>query len=208
MGMSTAAVAGIQGGLGVVGGLIKFLGGRKTQREAQKRIDNFKWKELQNIGDGLSVSTIGADLQREESARNLATSMDALQSGGVRGVVGGTGSINTANQNVNRQIGADLDTQQKNIDYFKAQDEARIRTMNEKRQSDELAGYGNLLDVGMNQKNQGFDTMFNAAMSGVSGLTDGERPFAETLKGVSTASATPTPVGGIGVIDFSKFFNK
>ena len=171
-------------------GLANFLGGQKMAKEAQKKIDNFRWKELQNVGDSLSVSTLGADLQREEASRAMASSLDALRSGSVRGVVGGVGRIDAANKLMNKQIASDLDTQQKEIDYFKAQDEAKIRQMMEQRQADELAGYGNMLDVGRNQKQQGFSQMFNATASAASS------GFGDLKFGSGTGTSTESNIFG------------
>jgi len=92
----------------------------------------------------------------------MATSIDALRSGGVRGLVGGIGRVNAQNQFANRQIGADLDRQQKTIDYARAQDQSVIRGMQERRQSEELAGYGQMLNIGTQMKYGAYADIMNA----------------------------------------------
>lgn len=151
----------IAGASGVAGGVSKFFEGRKMQRQAQELINNFEWKNLENPYEELEVSTMGADLQREEAARMSATNVDAIRAGGNRALAN-IGRVQAQNNLMNREIGADLDKQQKTIDYSKAQDDVRIREMLEKRQSDELAGYGNMLNQGLGMKYQGIGNVVNA----------------------------------------------
>lgn len=157
--------AGVSAGLGAVGGTVKFFEGRKMQKKAQKMLDNFKWQDLQNPYENLQVSTLGADLQREEAGRNTASIVNTIQSGGSRAIIGGLGRVQAQNNLVNRQIAADLDQQQKDINYAKAQDDTNIRAMIEQRQSNELQGYGQMLNVGMNMKYDGMADVMNAVGS-------------------------------------------
>lgn len=156
MGAATAVI-------GTAEGLSKFFEGRAMQRKAQKLIENFRWQDLNNAFDATSVSTMGADLRREEAARSAATSVEALQSGGARTLLAGIGGVQQQNISVNREIAANLDEQRKALDYAKAQDEAKMRDMIEKRQFDELQGYGQMMNVGMGLKYQGMDTLLNTA---------------------------------------------
>lgn len=158
-----ATATAVSAGIGAAGGVAKFFEGRKMQRRAQKMIENFEWKELRNPYKDLQVSTMGADLQREEAARMSATNVDALRSGGNRALIGGLGRVQAQNNLVNRQIAADLDQQQKQIDYAAAQDDTMIRAMHEKRQADELQGYGQMMNVGLGMKYQGVGDVMNAA---------------------------------------------
>lgn len=151
--------------VGAIGGAKKTREGKKMQKKAQGYIDNFEFDDLQNAYDGVSVSRLGADLQTEELSRNMATSVDALRRGGIRGVVGGLGQLNIQNQQANRQIGADLDRQNMSIQMAKAQDDAQIRAMQENRQTQELMGYGQMLNTGMQMKYGGYADMMNAGQA-------------------------------------------
>lgn len=51
----------------------------------------------------MRVSTLGAQLNTREAQRRFATSVDALRSGGVRGVVGGLGAQEQLMQ-INKQV--------------------------------------------------------------------------------------------------------
>lgn len=123
-----AAIAG-------AAGIAKTAIGAAQAGKARRALDKFKRQDLTNIAEGLTVSTLGADLQTQEAQRRFATSVDALRSGGVRGVVGGLAQQEAQQQVLQRQIAADLDQQQRQIDMVRAQDEARIQGMTEQRES-------------------------------------------------------------------------
>lgn len=105
-----------------------------------KRQNQAKWdlinnrQQLSNITEGMRVSTLGAEMQTQEAQRRFATSVDALQSAGVRGLVGGLGQQEQMQQQLQQGISADLDRQQTQIEQMRAQDEARIRQMKESRE--------------------------------------------------------------------------
>jgi len=135
------------------------------QREAQKSIDNFQWQDLQNPYDEIGVSTLGADLQREESGRATASTLQALQSAGTRALGVGAGRLMQNSNNMNRQIAADLDMQRKNIDFAKAGQAVNNQNIIEGRQANEIQGYGQMLNVGMQMKYGGAADMMNAGQA-------------------------------------------
>lgn len=148
---------------GAIDGFSKKREGRRLIDAGQKGVDNFRWDELRNVYDDVQVSTAGADIQREEAARTSASLINAGQAGGTRGIVGATGAVQASNNEVNRKIAANLEEQQRAIDFARAGDDAAIRGFTEKRQAEELAGYGNLIDVGRNLKAQGSASLLSAA---------------------------------------------
>jgi hypothetical protein len=119
-----------------------FFGKKKAKKDA-RRIENEiakqKRQDLTNVADGLQVSTRGANLEREEVARNSATSLDALSDAGTRALGVGVGRVAAVNADSNAKIGVNLDEQQKNIDMIRAQDNATIRGIKEGRSSADLA---------------------------------------------------------------------
>ena len=123
-------------GVGILEGL-KGAKDAKRARQARQDLMNNR-QELSNVTEGMRVSTMGAELQTKEAQRRFATSVDALRSGGVRGLVGGLGQIEQGQQNLQAQIGADLDKQQVEIDKMAAIDESRIRDMKESREEFEI----------------------------------------------------------------------
>ncbi|TSE11271.1 hypothetical protein [Aquimarina algiphila] len=153
--------ASVGNAVGAVGAIKKGKEGKRMQGEAQAAIDNFEWQELNNPFNDLQVSTRSADLQREENARFNAQAMNMLGGSGARGVLGGIGGLTQNSTTMNRQIGANLDEQQKAINFSAAQDQTRIRGMQEKRQAEELQGYGQMLDVGRSMRYQSYADLMN-----------------------------------------------
>lgn len=125
--------------------------GKSMQSEAQRAIDNFSYQPLDR-----TPSTLGADLMREENARIGATQIDALRSGGVRGVVGGLPSVMEYNNRLNSGIAANLDMQQAQID-------AQNEQMTERRQAEELAGWGQMLNVGRGMQYKAYSDFYATA---------------------------------------------
>lgn len=191
---------------GAAGGAVKFFEGRKMQKKAEQLIDNFEWQKLQNPYADLQVSTLGSDLRREEAARTTSTNVDALRSGGTRALVGGLGRVQQQNNTLNREIGADLDQQQKQIDYATANQTVANQQVMEQRQANELAGYGQMMNVGMGMKFQGIDNGINAVgMFGQTGLGqklegqifgEGGTPPQTNTSGASIIGGTPVMTQG------------
>ena len=156
MSIATAAV-------GLAGGAAKFFEGQAMQRKAQGLIDSFEFQELQNPYENQQVSTLGSDLQTEQSNVNTAGNVEALRSGGNRALVGGLGRVQAQTNDVNREIAAGLDQQQKQIDFAKSGQDVRNQDVMENRQSNELAGYGNMLGMGQQAKFGGMTDILNTA---------------------------------------------
>lgn len=157
------------GAVSVVGGVTQSIMSAKKAKKAEDAIKNYKRQELTNAYEDVRVSTLAADLQREELARATASSVQALRAGGIRGVIGGVGKVQENNILSSRAIGADLDRQQKNIDQLRANDEVRIQQDMERREEQDLAGLGNEL----NTQRQNTTNGINSAISGVGSIFGG-----------------------------------
>ena len=120
--------------VGMAGGIAKSIMGAKQASKAQKAIDNYDRQELVNVMEGITVSTLGSDLARRELARSAASSMEALQSSGVRGVVGGTGKVQAGVSKQSQEIGAKLDEKLDAKSLAVAKDDVRIQGLTEERE--------------------------------------------------------------------------
>lgn len=160
-----AIASGIAAGAGAGMGVLKYLEGRKTAKKMQKAIDEFEWEELQNPHKNRQVSTLGADLQREDMQRQYSTIADLLRTGDARGMYAGLGTLESGVNSLNRQIAADLDAQQKQIDAAAAEQEVINQNIREKRDEATLAGYGQMLDVANAQKDQGLAAILDGTMT-------------------------------------------
>ena len=162
-----ATATAITGAVAVGASLYQSYEGKKREREAEKEIENYQRQELQNAYADVQVSQLGANLRREELARSQATSTDALRAGGVRGLVGGLGQVQAQGTQVSRDIAANLDQQQKQIDFARAQDDTQIRQIQEQRENADLAGLGQAVEVGRQDFyggiQQGLSAGFNTA---------------------------------------------
>ena len=154
-------------GVGLLGSGYQAIKGAKDARDTKNALENYPRQEFNNIAEGLQVSTLGANLQREEQARLASSQVDALQGMGARGVIGGLGRVEAGNQMVNRQIAADLDAQQKQIDQIEAQDDATIRGMQEQREMQDISALSSQYNAGNQMMWQGIGGM---AQTGIAGL--------------------------------------
>lgn len=175
---------------GAIGGFKKISEGKQMEREGKAGIDAFEWEDLKNPYKELQISTAGAEMRADEAARVSSTVVNAGRAGGTRGIAATAGRAQAQNNLVNRDIAANLDEQQKAIDMAAAQDDTKIRSMTEKRQSDELAGYGNMVDVGMDMRHQGYGDLVaaggaidSAAMMAATGGFGGEGLLGAVGKG-------------------------
>ncbi len=141
--------------MGAVGGFKKMKEGKAMQREGRAGIENFEWQDLSNPYRDIAISTAGTDAATENLATNSATAAEALRKGGTRGILGGIGKVQANANAVNTEIAANLDMQQKNKDFAAAGQDVANQNMMEKRQANELAGYGQMMNVGMDMKYQG-----------------------------------------------------
>ena len=165
MAIATGTAIAIAAGVGAAGGLTKSIMGAKRAADARRALDQYQRQGLKNITEGMRVSTLGAELQTQEAQRRFASSVDALRAGGIRGVVGGLGQQEQQMQMIQQQISADLDKQQAQIDMMRAEDEARMRAMQEARETQEIAGLGTEMAMGKEQMFSGIGDIASVGMN-------------------------------------------
>lgn len=197
MGAMTAIAA-----TGALASGIQAISGAKQRRDAKNALENYQRQELNNIAEGLQVSTLGADLQREEQARLASSQVGALQGAGVRGVIGGLGRVEAGNQMVNREIAANLDAQQKQIDQMYAQDQANIRGMQEQREVGDISALSSQYNAGNAMMWQGIGGI---AQSGMAALSNPKLWGGKTGK-VDTTTTTPETNQTTVMNDYMKGF--
>ena len=189
-------------GISAAASLAQTISGLSRRSRAKRLLEDFERQELKNVADQLKVSTLGAELQSQEAQRRFATSVDALRSAGVRGVVGGLPAVEAQQQRLQRQIAADLDRQQKQIDLIRAQDEARIRQIQEQRESMEIAGLGSEMAAGSREFQTGLSGLGQTATAFLS-LDEGvESGSGEGLAGTSYGSYLNNQGGTLSRRDF------
>ena len=188
---------------GSAGNMIK---GAKRAKDAQKALNNFKRQELKNVTEGMRVSTLGAELQTKQAQSRFESSVDALRSGGVRGLVGGLGNVAAQNQSMQAQIGAGLDQQQQQIDKFAREDQASIRQIQEQRESGAIAGLGQEIAAGKAQQQQGIAGIAEAGMSVLSAGLGGQLGGAAAAPGaaaITSAGSSAMNTGNAAIASLS-----
>ena len=186
MGVAT----GLSAGLGIVGGISNMIQGAKEQREAKDALNSYQRQELNNVANGLQVSTLGSDLQRQEQARLASGQIGALQEAGTRGLIGGLGRVEAGNNRVMAQTGADLDMQQKQIDQMRAEDQARIRGMQENREQNDINALSSQYQSGKQDQNMAYGNIIQG--TGMLGNSFGRNgQFANSQNSGYSVSGSP-----------------
>jgi hypothetical protein len=191
------AQAAVMGGAAAVNtgiGIFQSINGAKRAAAAKLALERYQRQELSNPYANIQVSTLGSDLQREELARNNATAINALQSGGARAMLAGLPSIVQNNTNAGRQIGATLDQQMANNQQLEAQGAFNQMQMQENREQQDLAGIGAELNAGIQQKWNGLNNIGGAIMGTATGLI-GTGQLNSTPKVMHPLTEAAAPIG-------------
>lgn len=138
--ITTAAV-------GVASSAYTIANAEKQKKDAKKALEGLDVPELDNAFEGISISTEGSDIMREENQRNSAMLIDAARSGGVRSVMGSIPMISALNTNSNREARAYLDDQIIRKEYAMAGDNRSIRGINENRYMGDVQGLNNMIQT-------------------------------------------------------------
>jgi len=154
MAAATSVALGI-GGISALGGAFQAITGAKQARDAQNALNDLPIPELQNVYAGMQVSKLGNELLSEQNQKRFATNVDALRSGGVRGIIGGLGEANAQAKQTDLQIKADYDKQENDIAMAQAGDEARMQAMKEQRYMGNVAALSSQISAGNAQQMQG-----------------------------------------------------
>lgn len=202
--MAVATSMAIMGGLGLAKGAFDTISANKRQKQHQAELDAYQRQELTNKYKDMQISTVGSDIMREESSRNMATAMNTIGNAGTRAIIGATPKLVAEQNNVDRTIQKDLDDQVQKRNYAIAQDDAQIRGMQEQREYQDLAGIGNAIDTARQDANNGMNTMFNSIGTVASSMKGqiGEDPenlydngsFSSKYKIPATIGWTPAPI--------------
>ncbi|MES2864113.1 MAG: hypothetical protein V4666_08345 [Bacteroidota bacterium] len=167
---------------------------KKDKKRAAQEAANMKDVPLENVANELKVSTIGAKNRQEGQSALEATQIDALQQAGTRGVIGGAGIVAAGSQAINKDISADLDLQQKEIDAIKSQDAARIRSVKEERQKAKLAALSSQYNAANDAEQQGYGNIIQGA--GSAGSAAAAKWGKKKSTNGSSGTPTPSPWGG------------
>lgn len=188
--MAIATGTAIALGVTAAVGAGQAIAGAAKAKRAKKALSNFKRQELKQT-EGLRVSTLGAELQTEAALQRQASNVDALQSGGVRGLVGGLGRVEQAQGMQQRQISADLDRQQMMIEQMQFNEAQTLRNMQESRESMQIGALQAEKLQGQQMVSSGINQIGSAAMTGLMSM-ESMQAKAPQLRPDATAINVPT----------------
>lgn len=146
-----------------------IIGASRQQRQARRALNDYERQNLENVYRDMPISMVGTDLMREETARTTAGLTDSARRFGLRGVMSSIPAIQAMNTQANMQTRSYLDDQINQRNRMVAEDQARIRGMQENREFQDLAGIGNLMSVGQQNMQSGINLGLNSLMMGMRG---------------------------------------
>lgn len=188
---------GVGAATAIAGG-IKASKAAKDKKAAAEEAKRMEEVPLTNIAEELKVSTIGAKNRQEGQSALEAAQTAALSEAGTRGIVGGFGKVTAGSQNLNRDIAADLDQQQKNIDMLRAEDAGRIRLTKEERKKAKLAALSSQYNAANDSQQQAYGNIIQGA--GMAGGALANRPASNSgtsaaPKFSGTGTEVPSSIG-------------
>ncbi|MFH4968581.1 hypothetical protein V8G61_10300 [Gaetbulibacter sp. M240] len=142
--MATVTTSILAGGLAAG----QAVSGMIDKKKAKDELANLETPELDNVFEDIRISTIGSDLIKEEASRTSANTIDAIRSGGARSIIGALPGVVAQNNRINQDSQLYLDDQVNKRQYAVAQDDARIRSMEENRYLGDVQGLNNRIQEG------------------------------------------------------------
>lgn len=198
MAAATTVLAASATALSLGKGVHDIVSGSKRARKAEESLKNYERQDLTNVYAGMSVPTRGAQLQTEGAYQTQAETAQLASQSGARGAIGGSQTIAENTRQAMERIGANLQESELRLQQMFAEDEARIRGIQEQREQQDIAGLGAERATAEARKDAGWDTMVSTASSAAqlahSGFgQDGGGSGIET-QGGSRTGYTPKPL--------------
>ncbi|QQV91508.1 virion structural protein [Tenacibaculum phage Gundel_1] len=186
MAVVTASVIGIGTSLYKTGSAIA------EGNKAQDAIDAFKPQDLRNPYADLAIDTTAADQQTAANISNVASSIDAVQRTGSRGVAAAVPRLTESSAIIQDRISADLTKQSQRRDELIARGEDKIQDLQEQREREILAGLGQRLNVARQDLITGAtgvvsNTLALGSALGTPAQTGVPRPAATTASSLTSA---------------------
>lgn len=168
--MAIGTTAAIVGGLTAAGGAAKSLFGANQTSRAREAIENYDRQDLTNPYEDLQISTLGAEVRRQQAAQTQANLMDMIRMGGSRAILGAAGATAREFNSLNQDIAADLDQQMIDRNNMIAQGAFKTMQMQERREEADLAGLGRMYNVGQQNMWGGLGDFASAGMFAANNL--------------------------------------
>ena len=109
--------------------LLQTSAANRQAKKTQQAIDNYQRQDIVNPALGLQVSTLGADRQREDLSRSIATMANQAAYGGSRAILGLAPNMLGQQMQQEQQIAGTLDQQEAQRQAAVAQGEGMAMQM-------------------------------------------------------------------------------
>ena len=168
-GVASAGIGIFQTAKGIIG-----------ERKDRKTIEEFKRQKLINPFRDIPISTLKSEQQTEAGLSRFATSVDVLQRGGTRAILGGLPKVSESNILLQNLISQDLEEQEIRRNLLIAEGEEKIRGIQENREINALLGLGQSLQTNRQDAASGFANIISSGLALTSafdeeGLTPDEK---------------------------------
>lgn len=163
--MAAATATAISAGIGILTSGYQIADNISKQKQAKEDLENFNRQELANPYESIQVDTMKADQMTKANNINVATSVDALQRLGTRGVLAGIPKLNESSILLQNNISADLSRQERENDILIAKGEDEIQRIRENREQQALLGIGQELNVANQNIVTGFGDVISSGLA-------------------------------------------
>ena len=137
----------------------------RAAKKAQEDIDNYQRQDIVNPNLGLQVSTLGADRQREDLNRSIATMANQAAMGGSRAILGIAPNLLNAQLQQGQSIAGNLDQQEASRQQAVAQGDGMVMQMTNQMENADLAGLGNRLNVARQERANGVNNLLQTGFA-------------------------------------------
>lgn len=138
--------------------------GNQQSKSAQNRLDAYKRTPLTNAYQNDQISTVASDYAKERNDQMSADMVESSRNGGIRGIFGGISKVQAFNNSANQEGMQYLDGQIQNRQQNIAQDNVKIRGMQDDRDTQNIAGMSSQQQAGEQNKWKGMMSFANNAV--------------------------------------------
>jgi hypothetical protein len=167
--------------IGILGSGYQIADNISQKNKAKSELEDFNRQEINNPFEEIQVDTMRSDQMTKANNINVATSVDALQRLGARGVLAGIPKINESSMLLQNNISADLSRQERENDILAAKGEQEVQRIRENREQQALLGIGQELNVANQNIATGIGDIVSSGLALDSALKDTNTGFEDNL---------------------------
>lgn len=202
-GITTTILAGGAAAMSIGKGISDISKGKKMEREARRKREEYQMPELSNIYAGLAIPTSSARMQQESAMQTQADLSYMVGQAGAQAAIGAAPGLAESTRRSIESIGAQLEQSEFRLRQMIAEDEARIRNIREQRAQADLQGLGVQEAYGQSLQSAGAGRIVSTFASGAElasafagGRADDTTKSRDRAIGAPATTPTGTGIGG------------